>query len=549
MVKRKRALVITLRPKRVLASNEITVILKKRHRNDTSSMSRSSISSTQAPSSGLSTCTGSSYEGDIESLALTDSEIENCSVHSVYYSESWLSPALPVISTRRSSSATLAEESSSLFESEYDTEIISSSDTSAVIYTDSDFCRVQRTVGERLVESAFVTEGDKRCKWETDGVSDSRINTAHSSAPSLHNAKQIPNEASNLRFSVNEDDFSQELYQSKASQQDCKHKDILTKFQAMDFENGAQARNSLHTNQKTSAHELKALYPCKSVDDSCFNEVDLEDMLNTPETTIQESELAERDIIEKKRFLRKNFSSVLKEARKSVREARGNLSAHEMKLRSKRARSKYPQVREPRLTVKADSNKEGSFENPVKRVVTRPYVNPRSKKFIKQRKKQDAIELERRRAELLIMELKGLNLHEQAANVKSALAFKDEKEKEYDDQLVTKREDIKKKKSIEAFHLKEEMKRKRLEEIRRKEQERKEKEDFERKKRIEEAKIRREKNRMLWESYNAVVLENSVSRSFTFSYFPKLRLQPLERPQAEPQEKTHSENHAEKCHR
>ena len=513
-------------------------------------MSRSSISSTQAPSSGRLTRTGSSYDGDIESLALTDSEIENSSVHSAYYySESWLSPAFPVISTRRSSSATLAEESSSLFESEYDTEI-SSSDTSAVIYTDNDFCRVQRTVGERLVESAFVTESDKRCKWETDGASDSRINTAHDSAPSLYNAKPIANEASNLRFSVNEDDFSQELYQSNASQQDCKHKDILTKFQAMDLENGAQSRNSCHTNQTTmSAHELKALHPCKSVDDSFFNKVDLEEKLNTPETTIQESELAERDIIEKKRFLRKNFSSVLQEARKSVREARGNLSAHEMKLRSKRATSKYPQEREPRLTVKADSNKEGSFENPVKWVVTRPYVNPRSKKFIKQRKKQDAIELERRRAELLIMELKGLNLHEQAANVKSALAFKDKKEKEYDDQLDAKREDIKKKKSIEACHLKEEMKRKRLEEIRRKEEERKEKEDFERKKRIEEAKIRREKNRMLWESYNAVVLANSVSRSFTFSYFPKLRPRPLERPQTDPQKKSHSENHVEKCHR
>ena len=497
-------------------------------------MSRSSISSTQAPSSGRLTRTGSSYEGDIESLALTDSEIENCSVHSVYYSESWPSPAFPIISTGRSSSATLAEESSSLFESEYDTEI-SSSDTSAVIYTDNDFCRVRRTVGDRRVESAFATECDKRCKWETDGASDSRINTAHYSAPSLYNAKPIPNEASNLRFSVNADDFSQELYQSNASQQDCKHEDILTKFQTMDFENGAQARNSLHKNQKTmNAHELKALHPCKSVDGSHFNEVGSEDKLNTPETTLQESELAERDIIEKKRFLRKNFSSVLKEERKSVREARGNLGAHEMKLRSKRATSKYPQVREPRLTVKADSNKEGSFGNPVKWVVTRPYVNPRSKKFIKQRKKQDAIELDRRRAELLIMELKGLNLHEQAANVKSALAFKDKKEKEYDDQLDAKRE---------------EMKRKRLEEIRRKEEERKEKEDFERKKRIEDAKIRREKNRMLWESYNAVVLANSVSRSFTFSYFPKLRPRPLERPQTEPQKKNHSENHVEKCHR
>ena len=512
-------------------------------------MSRSSMSSTQAPSSGLLTRTGSSYEGDIESLALTDSEIENCSVHSVYYSESWPSPAFPIISTGRSSSATLAEESSSLFESEYDTEI-SSSDTSAVIYTDNDFCRVQRTVGDRRAESAFATEGNKRCKWETDGASDSRINTAHYSAPSLYNAKPIPNETSNLRFSVNADDFSQELYQSNASQQDCKHEDILTKFQAMDFENGAQARNSLHKNQKTmNAHELKALHPCKSVDGSHFNEVGSEDKLNTPETTLQESELAERDIIEKKRFLRKNFSSVLKEARKSVREARGNLGAHEMKLRSKRATSKYPQVREPRLTVKADSNKEGSFGNPIKWVVTRPYVNPRSKKFIKQRKKQDAIELDRRRAELLIMELKGLNLHEQAANVKSALAFKDKKEKEYDDQLDAKREDIKKKKSIEACHLKEEKKRKRLEEIRRKEEERKEKEDFERKKRMEDAKIRREKNRMLWESYNAVVLANSVSRSFTFSYFPKLRPQPLERPQTEPQKKGHSENHVEKCHR
>lgn len=257
--------------------------------------------------------------------------------------------------------------------------------------------------------------------------------------------------------------------------------------------------------------------------------------------------MAEREIIEKQRSLRKSFSSVLNEARRSVLEERENLRAHDMKLRSKRATSKYPHVREPRLTVKSDPNKEGTFENPVKWVITRPYQ--RSKKFIEQRKKQDAIELERRRAELLIMESKGLNLHEQAANVKSVLAFKDEKEKEYDYQLEEKRKDIKRKKSVEACHLKEEMKRKHLEEIRRKEEERKEKEDFERKKRIEEVKIRREKNRMLWESYNAVVLANSVSRSFTFSYFPKLRLQQLERPQMEPQKKTHSEDHFEKCHR
>lgn len=138
-----------------------------------------------------------------------------------------------------------------------------------------------------------------------------------------------------------------------------------------------------------------------------------------------------------------------------------------------------------------------------------------------------------------------MNLNEQAADVKRALTFTEEKEKEYDIQLEEERQIAKSRKTAEKLHQKQEAKMQRLEQIRRTEAERKEKEDIDRQRRVEEAKKRREHNRMLWESYHSAVLANSVSKSFTFSYFPKLRPQLAERPQTEPQKRTHSAKHQE----
>lgn len=148
----------------------------------------------------------------------------------------------------------------------------------------------------------------------------------------------------------------------------------------------------------------------------------------------------------------------------------------------------------------------------------------------------------------MITELTYLNLNEKAGDVKRALAFAEEKEKEYDIQLEEERQIAKGRKTAEKLHQKQEAKMQRLEQIRRTEAEWKEKEDLDRQRRVAKAKKRRERNRMLWESYHSAVLANSISKSFTFSYFPKLRPQPAERPQTEPPKRTHSAKH-EEAHR
>ena len=78
------------------------------------------------------------------------------------------------------------------------------------------------------------------------------------------------------------------------------------------------------------------------------------------------------------------------------------------------------------------------------------------------------------------------------------------------------------KKKRETRQKKEDENRKRLEEIRKIDEQKKERQEYEKRRKAKEEVKRREKNRMLWESYHEIALTNSISRSYTFSYFPKL---------------------------
>ena len=74
--------------------------------------------------------------------------------------------------------------------------------------------------------------------------------------------------------------------------------------------------------------------------------------------------------------------------------------------------------------------------------------------------------------------------------------------------------------------MKEEGKKEQLEDMKRIEEEKKENTELKSRKKSKEDLMRQEINRILWESYHKVLLSNSISRSFTFSYFPKLRAKP-----------------------
>lgn len=219
---------------------------------------------------------------------------------------------------------------------------------------------------------------------------------------------------------------------------------------------------------------------------------------------------------------------IVKEARKKLRQTRAKRYRNEISSGCKTTSGKQSE----RAKINTGSEK-------------RTQGNSRSSNLLKQRKRQECFDIEKIQVKHLITELTYLNLNEQAADVKRALTFTEEKEKEYGIQLQEDRQNIKSRKTAEKLHQKQEAKAQRLEQIRRTEAERKEKEAKDRQRRTEEAKKRRERNRMLWQSYHAAVLANSISKSFTFSYFPKLRPQPVERPQTEPQKRTHSAKHQE----
>lgn len=248
---------------------------------------------------------------------------------------------------------------------------------------------------------------------------------------------------------------------------------------------------------------------------------------NSSEKSGQQRE-TEREIKEKQRALRNNLREIAKEARKILRQTRAKRYRNE--ISSGRKTTSGKQSERAKINTASEKRTQG---------------NSRSNNLLKQRKKQECFDIEKIQVKHLITELTYLNLNERAADVKRVLTFTEEKEKEYGIQLEEERQNIKSRKTAEKLHQKQEAKAQRLEQIRRTEAERKEKEAKDRQRRIEEAKKRRERNRMLWQSYHSAVIANSISKSFTFSYFPKLRPQPVERPQTEPQKRTHSAKHQE----
>ena len=537
-----------------------------------SDMSRPSTCSTQGQSRKLSAFT-ESYDGDTESLSRTGSEVENCSVLSSNCNELLSSRAFQMKTERKiSSESSFTRESSSLVESDSETETLASN-ASTVNYTDSDFCRVQRPADEvGLVQSAeILAQCDERCKSEIE-CCESRRDTTAGLANLLYHAKQIPDETSNTcdvniggnscpeLFSLRRKSPINSTYDVHSEA-----KNSWTKMQLEKFDNRPETRNTVSFEART-ADENKSTDPPRATENS-FREVGLENSISS-EKCEEKLGLTEQEIIKKQRALRNNFKEIVKEARKSVREARAKLSADKITPPSRSKAASKPQTQlskagsKPQNQHKRAINSKQSerfLNDPSKEkdawVGKRAPVSPRSNQVLRERKKQDAIEFERRQVQILITELNFLDLHEQAANIKTALAIKENQEKEYDIHLEAERREIRRRKNIEISRQKQDAKWKRLEEIREIEAHRKEKEEVERKRRVEEAKKRREKNRLLWESYNDILLANSVTRSFTFSYFPRLQLQPVERPHTEPQVKTHSakvrearEKHGEKCH-
>lgn len=519
-------------------------------------MSRPSTCSTQGLSRKCSVLSDS-YDGDIESLSPAGSEVGNCSVYS-NYNASFSSPAFQTIPDRRISSETsFTQESTPSFESETENET-STSNTSTVNYTDSDFCRVQRSADKGLVESFEITQCKENCKSGTASC-ESRTHTTNGLVTFLNQAELTAVEASNTSSYVDEPS-SPQLYEFLKSPINSTHdrdgavKEFWKEMKLKKIGDWPLTRQSVHSGGRSANVSTSSSF---MTSENCDSEA-----INSNEKSNKELELTEREIIQKQRALRNSFQEIVKETRQTLREVRAKRScANEITPRRGKAAASKPRKERGKGLKNALDSKESDTVLHDASVVKGVWVgksvkvSPISNKLLKQRQKQDALALERRQVQNLIKELNNLDLHEQAANMESALAFKENQEKEFAIVLEEERRNIKRRKNMEISRQKEEAKWKRLEEIRRIEAEREEREDTERKRRIEEAKKRRDKNRMLWESYNAILLANSITRSYTFSYFPELRLQPIKRPQTEPQKTTHSvrvreakEKHGDKCH-
>lgn len=460
-------------------------------------MSRPSTSSTLGPSRQLSTFT-ESYDGDTESLTHTESQGENFNCN-----ESLASPTFPVTMKERNpagNTSFIRELSPQLFESETETgNETSTSNTSIVDYTDSEFSRVKRPVDE-LVESAEISQSNGRCLKSETVNCDNRNDTAS-------------------------DGLSTLLFHPRIASDETPH----MSFYGHVYEANSAAESSLSRSmfsdsslRKTSSENIKSS----------------EKSDQQPET--------EQEIKEKQRAIRNNFREIVKEARKTLRQTRAKRRTNETSSgRSGKAASKQQNGERVKInnawtnskqndTVLKDSTKVNDVC-----VGKRTQGSSKGSNLLKQRKRQECLDIEKIQVQHLITELTHLKLHEQAADIKRALTLTEEKEKEFDIQLEIERQNIRSRKSAEKWNQKQEAKRKRLEEIRKIETARKEREAIDRQRRVEEAKRKREHNRMLWKSYNAVALENSLTRSYTFSYFPKLRLQPIEHP--EPKKRTHAD--------
>lgn len=456
-------------------------------------MSRPSTSST-LESRKLSALT-ESYDGDTESLTCPGAQIENNSIY-FNWNESLASPSFPFKLERIKSGDTdfTRKLSPPSIESDTETETETSTrNTSAVNYTDSEFCRVKRPV-EELAKSAESCQSNEDCFSSKTATEDNRSDTVEGLSTLLFHSNFISDETPNTNF------YSHDSCEANSAEES-----------AM-IENGtANITSSENYDQKRET---------------------------------------ERDIKEKKRALRNNFREIVKEARKVLRQTRAKRYRNEISSGRSKTASKKQTVKINKAAPWTNSKQRDTFlkhSAKVKGVWTgkRAQGSPKTSNLLKQRKKQECLDIEKIQVQHLIAELTYLNLHEQAAGVKRALTFTEEKEKEFDIQLEEERRNIKSLKNAEKLQQRLEEKRKRLEEIRKIEAERKEKEAIDRQRRVEEAKKKRERNQMLWESYHSAVLANSVSRSFTFSYFPKLRLQPIERPQTEPKKLTHAAKHHE----
>lgn len=465
-------------------------------------MSRPSTSSTLV-SRKLSVLT-ESYDGDTESLTSPGSQVENNSIH-FNCNESLASPTFPVNLERIKSGDTYFKRELSPPSFEYDTETeTSTSNTSAVNYTDSEFCRVKRPV-EELVESAEIFQRNEDCLSSETTTWVNRNDTVDGLSTLLFQTTFISDGTPNANFNGHVRCEANSVEES------------MLRDSSVMIENGSENINS---SEKFYQHR---------------------------ET--------ERDIKEKQRALRNSLREIVKEARKALRQTRAKRYRNEISSGRRKAASKKQtersRVKTNDATSWTDSKKsDTSLENSTKVkdvcIGKRAQGSPRANNLLKQRKRQEcSVDVERIQVQHLITELTYWNLHEQAAEVQRALTITEEKEKEFDIQMEEERRNIKSLKNAEKLQQRQEEKRKRLEEIRKIEAERKEREAIDRQWRVEEAKKKRERNRMLWESYHSAVLANSISRSFTFSYFPKLRLQPIERPQTEHKKLTHAAKHHE----
>lgn len=495
-------------------------------------MSRPSTCSTQDPNRKLSVFT-ECYDGDAESSSHAGSEVGDEAVFSSD-NEALSSPVIQMTPKRMISSteARFIQGSSPLPGSDSETET-STSCASVVNYTDSDYCRAQRSV---RVGSVGSRQTNQNPSWTSKSVGcDSRTDSTDGVVTLLQHTEitsdegsVTADESSNPEFDVGPPKTSI----GSTHDQDHKPKKGWTKMPSDKMKSWPVTENVCFESGSGTAIEI-------------------------PE---EEPKLTQQEMVEKKIDLRNGFKEIVKEARKTIREVRTKRRENTKLGRSKTV-SKPRNERGKGFKVIADAKEYASpfhDSTQIKNVSVgkRAQSSSGRKRLLKQRKKQEAAEIDRRQVEILITELNYLNLHEQAANLNSALVFKENQEKEYDMQLETERRKVRRRKHFEMCRQKEEAKMKRLEDMRTMEEERREKENTNRKRRVEEARERREKNRLLWESYNTVLLANSISRSFTFSYFPKLQLRPVERPQIEPEKVTRSakvqettEKSSRKCHK
>ena len=431
------------------------------------------------------------YDGDTESMTHSRSRLEslnidlsrNSSLASLTLPEMLLNE--PTICGDATCNLDRTSRRSILFESGTETET-STSYSSTHNYTDSEFKRVNRREDE-FVESEEESKSTEGCKSADGSICNSG--------------------------NVIVDSLSTMLFNSSIAS-------VETPF----------ANLCDHTDCEEDSKFCSSPY---MLSDLSVGENELVSMTDKPQET-------EKEIKEKKRALRNNFREIVKDARKTLRQTRENRRLHEINPQCNKGTIKKQRERGKINNTSINSKKKdlSHKEAKMKGVAQRKRVRvvSRSDNILEKR----GLEIEKIQVKHLITELAFWNLNEHAANVKRALTFTEEKEREMDIQLQEERENTRRRKIAERWNQKREEKRKRLEEIRKMEAERKEKEARDRQRRIEEAKIQRERNRMLWDSYNKVVLDNSFTRSFTFSYFPKLRPKPVERKQIEPHKITHS---------